>query len=143
MEEDFIDLTAPPQEEPWCSACSMFSDYKRKWTTYPRANLDGGTYSENIEIPHCIECGSTMHYLRSSKQLVRGFLIVAVIFLLLSTLILFLMYDLSIVTLSLWVFCTLVTILISKVPVASRRALATYSLYIEKQKILKTNESTE
>ena len=41
-------------EEPWCSQCFAHSDYKRKWDSLSRANLDGDTYSEISETLHCL-----------------------------------------------------------------------------------------
>jgi len=62
----------PPakDEEPWCATCHAFTDYRRKWDTIQRADLDGGSYSENFEIPHCIDCDKPMLLLSTCRKLV-------------------------------------------------------------------------
>ena len=62
----------PPakDEEPWCATCHAFTDYRRKWDTIQRADLDGGSYSENFEIPHCIDCDKPMLLLSTCQKLV-------------------------------------------------------------------------
>ena len=74
MEEDVEDIESldppPPLEEPWCSTCHGLTDYRRKWDTIQRADLDGGSYSENIEIPYCIDCDKPMLLLSTCRKLV-------------------------------------------------------------------------
>ena len=74
MDEQIEDLTPvqTPQEveEPWCATCHAFTDYRRKWATYNRADLDGGSYSENIEVPHCIDCENPMFLISTCRKLV-------------------------------------------------------------------------
>lgn len=75
MEEDVEEIESldPPdiQEEPWCSTCQGFTDYRRKWDSVSRGDLDGGAYSDLVESPYCIECGSPMLLLSNCKRLVR------------------------------------------------------------------------
>ena len=77
MEEEAEEIESlDPQEEkeePWCVVCREYTDYRRKWNTLPRANLDGGTYSENVESPHCVECENQMIYLSHCKLITRFF----------------------------------------------------------------------
>ena len=61
MENEIVDLDFENKEEPWCSNCSAFTNYRRRWTTVTRGDLDGGVYAENLEI-HCVICGSEMHF---------------------------------------------------------------------------------
>ena len=74
MDEQIEDLTPPETqdqvEEPWCATCHAFTDYRRKWDTIQRADLDGGSYSENFEIPHCIDCDKPMLLLSTCRKLV-------------------------------------------------------------------------
>ena len=74
MEEDVEDiepLDPPPrEEEPWCATCHAFTDYRRKWDSIQRADLDGSSYSENFEIPYCIECENPMLLLSTCRKLV-------------------------------------------------------------------------
>jgi hypothetical protein len=74
MEIDVEDIESldPPEEkeEPWCSFCHEHTDYRRKWDAFKRADLDGGTYSEVIETPHCIDCGRPMLLVSTSRKLV-------------------------------------------------------------------------
>jgi len=73
MDEQTQDLTptqSPSEdEEPWCATCHAFTDYRRKWDSIQRSDLDGGSYSENIEIPHCIECEQPMLLLSTCRKL--------------------------------------------------------------------------
>ena len=57
----------PEGEEPWCLTCRDYSDYRRKWSTVSRADMDGGAYPEVVETPHCIDCGQPMLYIRSCR----------------------------------------------------------------------------
>ena len=74
MEEDVEDIESldppPNHEEPWCYHCHGFTDYRRKWNTIQRADLDGSSYSENIETPHCIQCEKPMQLISTCRKLV-------------------------------------------------------------------------
>ena len=74
MEEDVEDIETldPPeeQEEPWCSTCHAYTDYRRKWDAFNRTDTDGGSYSEIIETPHCIECDHPMLFISNSQKLI-------------------------------------------------------------------------
>lgn len=137
MEEEIVDLTTPPKEEPWCSACADFTDYKRKWTAYPRADLDGGTYPENEEVPHCIRCDSVMHYLSLSTQLVWGFRFAGTTIFIIATLLCFFLFDFSPGSVTWWIAGMMVAILVTKAPKRSRKALLSHALYMEKIKLMK------
>jgi hypothetical protein len=73
MDEVIEDLTPDesPQnkEEPWCRFCHAYTDYRRKWDACGRADLDGRSYSEIIEVPHCIECDRSMMLISTSRKL--------------------------------------------------------------------------
>ena len=60
----------PEREEPWCKSCHSHTDYRRKWGTVTRGDLDGRSYSEVYEIPHCIKCEKPMLFISSSRRLV-------------------------------------------------------------------------
>ena len=74
MEIDVEDIESldPPEEkeEPWCYTCHAFTDYRRKWDTFNRADMDGGFYSEIVEVPHCINCEHSMLLISTSRKLV-------------------------------------------------------------------------
>lgn len=74
MEEDIEDLDEPESpdqpEEPWCRTCRGFTDYRRKWDSVSRGDLDGGAYPELVESPYCIQCGNPMLLLSTCKRLV-------------------------------------------------------------------------
>jgi len=74
MEIDIEDIeplrASKKKEEPWCYTCHAFTDYRRKWDTFNRADLDGGSYSETVEVPHCINCDLSMLLVSTSKKLV-------------------------------------------------------------------------
>ena len=68
--EDLIpDESAIEDEEPWCRICPSRSA-RRKWDTFNRADLDGGSYSEIVEVPHCINCDHSMLLISTSRKLV-------------------------------------------------------------------------
>lgn len=137
MEEDIVELTTPVSKDPWCSECSGFTDFKRKWTSYSRANLDGGTYNENIETPHCVECGSPMQDLRTCRQLVWSFRLFALFFLILCTCFCFFFFNFSFWTVIVWLAGLFTSFLIAKIPNSARNALFSHRIFQEKQKITK------
>ena len=64
MEEDAEDIESldppPNHEEPWCYHRHGFTDYRRKWNTIQRADLDGSSYWK-ISRPHNrIQCEKPM-----------------------------------------------------------------------------------
>ena len=135
MKEGIVDLSAKTKEEPWCSHCSGFTDYKRKWTAYQRADLNGGIYPENDDVPHCVSCGSMMHFLSSSRLLVWGCRFIGSTIFVLITLVCFFLFDYSLGVTTLWGTGIVAAILLSKLPIKSRKALTSYDLYVEKQKL--------
>ena len=131
MEDEIVDLSEEKKEEPWCSTCSDFTDYRRKWTTVARADLDGGAYSENMEIPHCVTCGAVMQYLENCKRLVFSVRILVILFILLSTMVFFYLYDPSVFSLLCLSVCLLVANVLDRLPVESRRALWTHKVFMK------------
>ncbi len=127
-EVEEIESLDPPdiQEEPWCSTCQEFTDYRRKWDSVSRGDLDGGVYSDLVESPYCIECGSPMLLLSSCKRLVRWTnLLTCTAFALaiLSVWVLFGINPASLFGLSVFgLFC----LLTSRMPQKSRLALMTW-----------------
>ena len=83
MDEQIQDLTptqSPSEdEEPWCATCHAFTDYRRKWDSIQRSDLHGGSYSENIEIPHGIECEQPMLLLSTCRKLIWSVNFLAII----------------------------------------------------------------
>ncbi len=83
MDEEVEDLptsdSSKAKEEPWCSACHANTDYRRKWGTVTRGDLNGGAYSEIYEIPHCIACQRPMSMVSNSRRLVYAVNTVAVL----------------------------------------------------------------
>jgi len=130
MEDEIVDLSEEKKEEPWCSTCSDFTDYRRKWTTVARADLDGGAYSENMEIPHCVTCGAVMQYLENCKRLVFSVRILVILFILSSTMVFFYLYDPSVFSLLCLSVCLLVANVLNRLPVESRRALWTHKVFM-------------
>ena len=135
MEDEIVDLSEEEKEEPWCSICSGFTDYRRKWTTVPRADLDGGAYSENMEIPHCVNCGSVMQYLKNCKRLVISVRILVILFLLLSALVFLYLYDPSVFSLLCLSVCLVVANVLNRLPRQSRQALLTHKIFMREQEL--------
>ena len=122
MDEQIEDLT-PNQspggdEEPWCATCNAFTDYRRKWDSIQRSDLDGGSYSENIEVPHCIQCEQPMLLLSTCRKLVWFVNFLAIISFLIGLLSVFFLFGFSIVSM-VWLslhagFCFLISLLPQK-----------------------------
>jgi len=146
MEDEIVDLSEEKKEVPWCSSCAGFTDYRRKWTTVSRADLDGGAYSENIEIPHCVTCGAVMQYLKNCKRLVFGVRILLILFILLSAMVFFYLYDPSVFSLLCLSVCLLAANVLNRLPRESRRALWTHKVFMrgkelrDAKKILKADK---
>jgi len=130
MDEQIEDLTpneSPGEEkEPWCGTCHAFTDYRRKWDSIQRADLDGGSYSENIEVPHCIDCEQPMLLLSTCRKLVWSVNSLAIISFFIGLLSLFVLFGFSIgsvIGLSLHAgFCYLM----SRLPQQSRLTLLSH-----------------
>ncbi len=135
MEDEIVDLEFEVEEQPWCSNCSDFTDYRRKWTSVTRGDLDGGVYSENLEIPSCIICCSEMHFLKSSKMLVRFTKMISLLCIIISSLFCFYLFDATIASSLVWVLLVLLSVLILKLPKRANKALETYHAFIHAQKI--------
>jgi hypothetical protein len=140
MEEEAEEIESldPPEEkeEPWCVVCREYSDYRRKWSTLPRANLDGGTYSENVESPHCVECENQMIYLSHCKLITGFFWVLGLLILgisLVCTLALFPLSWGSLIGFSLFL---LLSFAIVRIPRKSRRCLAEWKVW-KKEKGIK------
>ena len=140
MEEEAEEIESldPPEEkeEPWCVVCREYTDYRRKWNTLPRANLDGGTYSENVESPHCVECENPMIYLSHCKLITRFFWVLGILILgisLVSTVALFQLSWGSLIGFSLFLLLSFAIICI---PWKSRRYLAEWKVW-KKEKGIK------
>ena len=146
MEDEIVDLSEEKKEVPWCSSCAGFTDYRRKWTTVSRADLDGGAYSENIETPHCVTCGSVMQYLKNCKRLVFGVRMLLILFILLSAMVFFYLYDPSVFSLLCLSVCLLAANVLNRLPRESRRALWTHKVFMrgkelrDAKKILKADK---
>ena len=132
-EDDVINLV--DIEEPWCSRCFSHTDYKRKWDSLPRANLDGGTYSEISESPYCVECGELMRYLSTCRAVVWIVRALCMILLTALTLFCFLLFEPSLYSAITWFVGFLFIYFLSKSPRSSRRALSTYRFYLEKKRL--------
>jgi len=125
MPEGMVDLTEDG-EEPWCSSCMSFTDYRRKWQSIPRADLDGGTYNENTENPYCVDCGSKMHKLSNCIQLLWFVRLLAFLIMLLASLVCFYLFPPTLMSLLCWMLCLLIAWGVVRIPINARRALSTY-----------------
>ena len=140
MENEIVDLDFENKEEPWCSNCSAFTNYRRRWTTVTRGDLDGGVYAENLEIPHCVICGSEMHFLKSSRRLVRFTEIISLLCIIISSLVCFYLYDATIGSYLSWVLMVMSSLLLLKLPKGAKKALKTHQLFIREQQNLKSEK---
>ena len=125
--DDIETITDEPEksegEEPWCLTCREYTDYRRKWSTVSRADMDGGTYSDVVETPHCIDCQEPMHYLGNCRNLVWAMNSLALLtwaVVLVATLSLFDLSTGSLLTLGL---LSILCLGISRIPSKSRQTL--------------------
>jgi hypothetical protein len=139
MEEEAEEIESldPPEkkEEPWCPVCRAFTDYRRKWNTVTRANLDGGVYSENSELPHCIECNQPMLFLSQCKNLCRFFSFLGILLSSIAFSVFFLLLPLSLANLLGFSTFVLLGVLVSRIPHKSRKCLADWKLWKKEQGI--------
>jgi len=125
MPEVMVDLTEDG-EEPWCSSCLAFTDYRRKWQSLQRADLDGGTYTENTEDPHCAVCGSRMFRLSDCRKLLWFVRLLVFLLMCLASLVCFYLFPPTQVSFLCWMLCLLVAWGGVRIPINARRALSTY-----------------
>ena len=122
---DSVNL-ADKKEEPWCSACHAFTDYRRKWDTVNRSDLDGGIYSEHIEVPHCIDCGKLMLLLSTSKKLVWSVNLLSLLAWCIGLLTVQVLFEFNLVSLLILFFYACLCYLVSRLPHQSRQTLKTW-----------------
>jgi hypothetical protein len=142
MPEGIVDLTEDG-EEPWCSLCMSFTDYRRKWQAVPRADLDGGTYNENTENPYCVDCGSRMYKLSNCSQLLWFTRLFALLFMLLASMVCFYLFSPTQVSLLCWMLCLLVAWTVVRIPANARQALSTYRSCQANQRALNARNQIE
>ena len=129
MDEEVENLSTDPpvaEEEPWCETCHAFTDYRRKWDSIQRSDLDGGSYSENIEVPHCIECEQPMLLLSTCRKLVWSVNFLSIITWLIGLLCLMVLFDFSIGSVTGLILHAGFCYLISRLPQKSRLTLLSY-----------------
>ena len=115
------------QEEPWCSTCRAFTDYRRKWDTVNRSDLDGGIYSDNIEVPYCINCGNVVRLLSHSKKLVWSVNLLLLFAWGIGPLTVQVLFEFNFTTLLIITFYAGLCYLLSLLPSQSRKALHTWN----------------
>ena len=130
MDEQIEDLTPnespDEEEEPWCGTCHAFTDYRRKWDSIQRSDLDGGSYSENIEVPHCIQCEQPMLLLSTCRKLLWSVNFLSIITWLIGLLCLVVLFDFSIGSVTGLILHTGLCYLISRLPQKSRLTLLSH-----------------
>jgi len=125
--EDIESLDPPPTlEEPWCATCHAFTDYRRKWDTIQRSDLDGGSYSENIEVPHCIQCEQPRLLLSTCRKLVWSVNFLAIITWLIGLLSVIVLFGFSFGSVTGLILHAGLCYLISRLPQKSRLTLLSY-----------------
>lgn len=139
MEEEAEDIESlnPPKktEEPWCSTCRSYTDYRRKWDAFPRANLDGGIYAENIESPHCIDCEQQMHYLSHCRRIAAFFTLLGMLIGGTGVICSLIIFPLSLGSLISAVLFCMLSIGISRIPRTSIKCLANWKVWKKEQGI--------
>ncbi len=137
MEENDYELIDATEEEPWCSACEAFSDYKRRWSCWQRSNTDGGVYSSNEEAPYCVSCGSKMTYLKECMLLIRFFRTCGFLSLTVAGLICFALFEPGILSCTIFFISLAIACGITRIPRKSLRAIR------QRKKFLKEKSAAE
>lgn len=129
--------TAAQQEEPWCMHCHRFSDYRKKWDTIRRSDLEGGAYSENVEVPHCIGCEKPMFYLSTAQKLTWSVYALATLSWLLGLSSVLFLFGLSLGSAMGLLVLSGICLLLIRLPQKSRKALQSHQK-ARKEESLKT-----
>lgn len=145
MEDEIEDISLEedeekPKEEPWCLTCRGYTDYRRKWSTVSRADLDGRTYSENSEVPHCIACGNRMLLISHCRILVSGINIFSLSVVILAIMCSFVLFEFSAISLFGLLPVSLLAFGLTRIPQKSRRWLREWRIWKEEQGILELAE---
>lgn len=144
MEDEIEDLSLDEdektEEEPWCLTCREYTDYRRKWTTVSRADLDGRTYSENSEAPHCITCGNRMLLLSHCRILVLGINIFSLSIGILAFMCSFVLFEFSPSSLFGLLLVSLLAFGLTRAPRKSRLWLKEWKIWKEEQGIMELTE---
>ena len=125
----------PEGEEPWCLTCRGYTDYRRKWSTVSRADMDGGTYSDVVEKPHCIDCEQPLHYLRSCRALVWAMNSLACVTWTIALLATLSLFDLSSGSLLAFALFSILSLGISRMPHKSRKVLSEWKKWKEEESL--------
>jgi len=142
MPDVMVDLTEDG-DEPWCSTCLAFTDYRRKWQSLPRADLDGGTYTENTENTHCVDCGSRMYKLSNCRQVLLFVRLLAFLFMVLASLVCFYLFPPTPVSLLCWMLCLLAAWAFAQIPINARQALYTFRSSQANQRVYNARNQIE
>ena len=130
MEEDAEEIESldptEKQEEPWCSKCHRSTDYRRKWDAVNRSDLEGGYYSESIEVPHCIECGNSMLLVSTSRNLVWSVNLLALLAWIIGFLCVVLIFQFSIGSILGLLIHSSICVLFSRLPQKSKSTLQSW-----------------
>lgn len=137
--DDIETITDEPEEpkgaEPWCLTCRGYTDYRRKWSTVSRADMDGGTYPDVVEIPHCIDCEQPMHYLRSCRALVWAMNFLACTIWTIALLATLSLFDISSGSLLAFALSSILCLGISRMPHKSRQVLREWKKWKEEESL--------
>ena len=95
MENEIVDLVREQRRTFGVQIVRAFTNYRKRWTTVTRGDLDGG-FIENLEIPHCVICGSEMHFLKAVGDLFGLLEIISLLCIIISSLVCFYLYDATI-----------------------------------------------
>ena len=123
----------PEGEEPWCVKCREYTDYRRKWSTVPRSDMDGGIYSEVNETPHCIECSQPMHYLSNCRLLVWSVNSLMALGWSIALMVAYVLFEFSLVGISMLALFSLLCFALSRIPRKSRAILREWKRWKEEQ----------
>ena len=132
--DDIETITDEPEgEEPWCLTCRGYTDYRRKWSTVSRADMDGGTYPDVMETPHCIDCEQPVHYLRTCRNLVWAMNLLACATWTIALLATLSLFDISSGSLLAFALSSILCLGISRMPHKSRQVLREWKKWKEEE----------
>jgi len=125
----------PPEEEPWCSACPGYTDYRKKQSSVSRADTDGGAYPEIVVVPYCVDCDEPMHYLRHCRAITWSVNLLAALIWVIALLCVLFLFSPSPGSLAGLVLVTLLSYAMSRSPRRSRAVLGRWKRWKEEEGI--------
>jgi hypothetical protein len=136
-----ISLDVKLIERPWCSHCEENSAYINSTNSVQRADLDGRSYSEVIEIRKCKKCDNEMVFIKDFQYFILGInLVCLLIWLSMSMVWIYLLPFQAYLLIGIF-FNTLIVCLIRLFTRKHRGVVSKWKKWYEFEKIMKNNSN--